>query len=679
MAIKFGDLIENINADQAVIDLLNNNAKGVLYVNNFLVAEVAAIPEEKRGVGTVLVVKSTGAVYVFTGSVLTEQYPGAVSSGYFEDLTDSTEWVQVGQVPIRETDLYANISAGPDPSQADQKVDEAYTSFNLTNLNKLRKFVYEMYQNPPESFGQFKAGDLVVAAGDDENALEIIVKALSATQPYDLAITGVTGTLKFGQTSGSISLAGSVTAINYNLLNEDGNNTTPQEYKWYYRQINTTDWEEVDSGWNAISQGAINDAADTIALNDTHTFTAGDITGDQFDFPGFEYQLELRDNSDGTGNVTGSQSAFVDGTPVVKIATGETITPTAYVAPTASVSIAQSGSAETTSKYDADGLRTKGNMASIVTFNWEPSDQNADGGPASTLAITDTKVVLRKAINGPTFADSDVPSNGFTLAGGDPNPVGSGAYTTAQSAQCTFSNAQIQSSNPGTLDAFQFELYYQDDSLDDWALAAASPVVELRFPIFAGFSTATAAGVPLALGEENSIPADLTAAVVEGLEVKLGSWNGSATDLSDPTYQGSPGFTTTKFPLLDKGMGRNQSDDDDYGGVSVADQAAGCYVRPNSNVPPVYGWYHNAIGVDLGDPYPSTDGIGADGTRFFMAFPNTGYSFGTQNTLGVTASPSFLIDLTINGITREYRIAGSQFVSSHNSETKKQLVASTPV
>ena len=246
MAIKFGDLIENINADQAVIDLLNNNAKGVLYVNNFLVAEVADIPEEKRGVGSVLVVKSTGAVYVFTGSQLDEQYPGQVSSGYFEDLTDTTEWVEVGQVPVRETDLYANISSGPDPSQADQQVDEAYTSFNLANLNKLRKFVYEMYQNHPESFGQFKAGDLVVAAGDDENALEIIVKALSATQPYDLAITGVTGTLKFGQTSGTISLAGSVTAINYNLLNEDGNNTTPQEYKWYYRQIGTVDWEEVD-------------------------------------------------------------------------------------------------------------------------------------------------------------------------------------------------------------------------------------------------------------------------------------------------------------------------------------------------------------------------------------------------------------------------------------------------
>ena len=34
MAIKFGDLIENINADQAVIDLLSNNAKGLLFVGD---------------------------------------------------------------------------------------------------------------------------------------------------------------------------------------------------------------------------------------------------------------------------------------------------------------------------------------------------------------------------------------------------------------------------------------------------------------------------------------------------------------------------------------------------------------------------------------------------------------------------------------------------------------------
>ena len=54
MAIKFGDLIENINADQAVIDLLSNNAKGLLFVGDIsdqsgTGSGVQAIPFEKRG------------------------------------------------------------------------------------------------------------------------------------------------------------------------------------------------------------------------------------------------------------------------------------------------------------------------------------------------------------------------------------------------------------------------------------------------------------------------------------------------------------------------------------------------------------------------------------------------------------------------------------------------------
>ena len=45
---------------------------------------------------------------------------GNDQSGYWEDTTStSTNWVQIGQVPVRETFLFANINPGPDPSQAD--------------------------------------------------------------------------------------------------------------------------------------------------------------------------------------------------------------------------------------------------------------------------------------------------------------------------------------------------------------------------------------------------------------------------------------------------------------------------------------------------------------------------------------------------------------------------------
>ena len=71
MAIKFGDLIENINADQAVIDLLSNNAKGLLFVTDFSDTSgsgggVQAVPESKRGgKGAMVLDQATGNLYAF--------------------------------------------------------------------------------------------------------------------------------------------------------------------------------------------------------------------------------------------------------------------------------------------------------------------------------------------------------------------------------------------------------------------------------------------------------------------------------------------------------------------------------------------------------------------------------------------------------------------------------------
>ena len=74
MAIKFGDLIENINADQAVIDLLSNNAKGLLFVSDFSDTSgsgggVQAIPESKRGgKGAMVLDQTTGNLYAYLGN-----------------------------------------------------------------------------------------------------------------------------------------------------------------------------------------------------------------------------------------------------------------------------------------------------------------------------------------------------------------------------------------------------------------------------------------------------------------------------------------------------------------------------------------------------------------------------------------------------------------------------------
>ena len=75
---------------------------------------------------------------------------------------------------------------------------------------------------------------------------------------------------------------------------------------------------------------------------------------------GFEYQLELRDNSDGTANistsVTPGATDFETGAPIVAVDTGESIETASYVAPTASITISRtaamnSADADTPSDY----------------------------------------------------------------------------------------------------------------------------------------------------------------------------------------------------------------------------------------------------------------------------------------------------------------------------------------
>ena len=65
MPIKFGDLIENANTSYALIDLTDNQSRGVCFLDNFgtVTAEtnssaLASVPQDKRRKGMLLVIKS---------------------------------------------------------------------------------------------------------------------------------------------------------------------------------------------------------------------------------------------------------------------------------------------------------------------------------------------------------------------------------------------------------------------------------------------------------------------------------------------------------------------------------------------------------------------------------------------------------------------------------------------
>ena len=701
MAIKFGDLIQNVNADQAVIDVLANNAKGLLFVSDFTSTTadgggVQAIPEAKRGgKGAIVLDKNTGKLYAFLGSIITAQVQAgeAATSSYWDDTTSaSTNWVQIGQVPIRQTDLYANINPGPEPFADGATVSNA----------QLRDKINEIINNPPETFGRFKAGDLVVAAGDDSNALDIIIDALSATQAYDLEITSVTtsGGLEFGQTEGTISLNGQVTSVNFNLLNEAQNNIVPTEYKWYYRELGLgagTEWE-VAQDWTDIPENTFTASTTTYEnLSGTHTFNSEDVSS-QYSWQGFEYQLELRDNSDGTANistsVTPGATDFETGAPIVAVDTGESIETASYVAPTASITISRtaamnSADADTPSDYanTSDLRRLKGALSSRVEYSITPSSSNAgvNGTQAGSLPITDLKLEIIRTIDGNQQSGAVVtdyePVSGQNPTASDQN------FTGETTGIVDFDNGQV-SNNAAGLDAFKFALYYKDPSSANWQLAATSSQVELRMPVFAGFTTATSSitgplvndpnlNVPLLTLVAANNPADLTAEVVKGLSITFGGWSAGEGTVPDPYSDND--FTGATFPRWSPIIGKSE-DADDSSAPTSSNGSGGGYQYQASGLGSTYGWVHNTD-TDVStagyqSPYTgNANDAGTNASRFCMAFPNTNWRWATSAGSNLSSAVSFRFDISINGVTQEYQVSLSNFQGAEDSLVGgKQLI-----
>ena len=83
MPIKFGDLIENANAEYAVIDLTDNQSRGVAFVDDFSGVSGGvssainnAVSIDKRRQGMLLVNKDSAEVFLLEGA------PNNAAAGY---------------------------------------------------------------------------------------------------------------------------------------------------------------------------------------------------------------------------------------------------------------------------------------------------------------------------------------------------------------------------------------------------------------------------------------------------------------------------------------------------------------------------------------------------------------------------------------------------------------------
>ena len=178
MAIYFGDELRSSNTNFPIIDISENNAKGVVFIDDLSDAAdwyVDAIPYQKITVGLIVVDRATGNVYVYKGAGFTNGVsgdgqtqnnnnpdantdltnPNGGSSVSFWNISTNSDWKVIGNTPVFGSEaIIANIGS--------------QTVNGVTIKN---------------TFGKFKDGEAI--SFDGLTALDAIKEALTSYQDID--------------------------------------------------------------------------------------------------------------------------------------------------------------------------------------------------------------------------------------------------------------------------------------------------------------------------------------------------------------------------------------------------------------------------------------------------------------------------------------------------------------
>lgn len=745
MAIKFGDILENINANRPIVDLIENNAKGLLFVSDFDDDSVSpnngviGIPKAKRSPGSLVLDKNAGILYCWPGALnqdIEEHTANGddIVAGSWEDTGSTSEWIEIGTIKKRTDVLAANINGGP------VQISTAYDSTDsneaniVATLNELRTKINELITNPPRTFGKFKKGDEVVTASDSSGltALEIIERALLQILPYEddidslflFTVTG--GGIQFYQDSITVNAVPiGVTAINYDSLNENGDNIVPTSFRIFYRESQNNQWIPVGDSDVDFPDGTFTDSVTPYINTNATTFTVS--VADVAQFEGLEIKVEVRDNSD-EPDISGASGSVTPGSPVRMISTVKEFLPGDYVPNTTSLVINASDDETSENIGQPDNwhgsyLRSKGNFSN--TIDWSLTASTANGNQnGSGLAITAYSIQYRNQVNGVFGSWGNVVSSGVT--GNDPI-LASGGTGTSYSGSFTLSNTGWDVT---TVDQTQYRVVYTDASGS--SLLATFPASQqeagettdihrgtrYRFPIFAGF--ADIGGGTFAL---NYSDYTITSAIIQGLSCTPGGLiKDSPSVAPGNSHQLYVSYGTQlvgreSFPLLVENLGYADSTnnvqlfyDSSQGSNSnvpigsdgaaelkaVATSAGtinnnynviGLYHRTNDMFTNNFGWIHNSPeadegGTDRPDSWPDALQGNSD-TRFVLAVPDGGT--GTRNyglsivtdfrPQGNTEGTQFgTLSITNSyGATKQYVVSTMDTSGACNSLTKRVL------
>lgn len=131
MAIYFGDELRSSNSSFPIIDISENNTKGVVFIDGLADWSPGAVSYQKITVGMVVVDRGTGDVYVYKGDGFTNGVgqtatennnnpdadtdltdPNGDGGASIWTITDNANWKVIGNTPIFSANIVANIGEG---------------------------------------------------------------------------------------------------------------------------------------------------------------------------------------------------------------------------------------------------------------------------------------------------------------------------------------------------------------------------------------------------------------------------------------------------------------------------------------------------------------------------------------------------------------------------------------
>ena len=467
MAIKFGDTLENQNADFPIVDLTGGHAAGIVFHTTFNNSDLGDIPLNKRKDGMLVVDKTSGKIYVWKGG------DGITNGNGFNDITDS-DWAIIGSTPVVTTNLDVQLPAGA-------------------------------------SFGRFENGDQITVNADGTNALQIIQDAITGFVPPVGSITSSATSFPFSEVARpdeSHTLTFTVKNMNQNGVAGNGANDA-----FAIRTINIqrrqggsfTTVQSIATGSTAYGTfNNLNNSGTPTNVAFSYTDSNVDIDASEGSSGNYDYQIEVIANDS-----AGSATAGVD------VATANNqVSITNYAPPTSSDTITRNSS------YAAPtGFKSAQGSANVTFAGTGNNSSNAnllvgDNNLGASFTVTRNSSLIDLV----SYTVFRVVDNSETQITNSDNGVSISGSVSAASFTVTLTDSQ----SPTTRSTVKYRIKVTDQ---EQTTPLDSPTFTYKHLGFLGFSTkdnvptssAETGGVIAATGGNN---ASLGAAGIEGLSTR---------------------------------------------------------------------------------------------------------------------------------------------------------------